>query len=75
MHCTIHHYPMGVGEGRLYSSSISHHTWQEQAILGSHAQLWGMMTSYVSSVIIGHYRKLVKLLSIKGKGQPCGFIL
>ena len=40
MHCTILHYPTGVGEGKLYSPRASHHTWQEQAVLDFNAQLW-----------------------------------
>ena len=32
MHCATHHYPMGVDEGRLYSPSTSHHTWQEHIV-------------------------------------------
>ena len=40
MHCAILHYPMRVGERRLYSPSTFHHTWREQGVSGSYAQLW-----------------------------------
>ena len=64
MHCAIHHYPMGVGEGRLYSPSTSHHT-----VSDFHALLWDVddQLCYVSYIIIRQYWKLVKVLGIEGK--------